>query len=63
MEILIPLVDSEAVPEKGRVQKNHLSLGCLCKCLPKTSFLTKDLSGCEPVCATLLFNNTPSNFP
>lgn len=55
--------DSEAVTEKGRVLKNHLSLHCLCKSLRKTSFLPKDLSSCGPVCTTLLFNNTSSNLP
>lgn len=63
MEILMPLLGSEAVSEKGRVLKNHLSLHYLCKSLPKTSFLLKVLSGCRPDSATLLFNNTSSNLP
>lgn len=56
-------LDSEAVTEKGKVLKNHLSHCCRCKSLPKTSFLPKDLSGCGTVCATLLFSNTSSNLP
>lgn len=57
----MPLLDSEAVTEKGRVLKSHLSLEYLCKSLPKTSLLLKGLSGCGPECATLLFSNTSSN--
>lgn len=57
----MPLLDSEAVTERGRVLKKRLLLDYLCQSLPKPSFLLKGLSGCGLDCATLLFSNTSWN--